>query len=81
MPNVKNVNRFLFIKHNKQETVSAAVARSRSSFECGQRMNVLGDIENSISSISMGTRFADYGNKSVNDLTSYSTGGIATISS
>jgi hypothetical protein len=22
MPNVKNVNRFLFIKHNKQETVS-----------------------------------------------------------
>jgi hypothetical protein len=44
-------------------------------------MNVLGDIENSISSISMGTRFADYGNKSVNDLTSYSTGGIATISS
>ena len=28
MANVENVNRFLFSKHDKQETVSAAIARA-----------------------------------------------------
>ena len=35
MPNVENVNRFLFSKHDKQETVRAAIARAEEQFANG----------------------------------------------
>ena len=35
MPNVQYINRFLFIKHNKEKTIGAAVARAEEQFSDG----------------------------------------------
>ncbi len=35
MPNVENVNRFLFAKYKEQKTISAAVARAKKQFADG----------------------------------------------